>query len=311
MEAFGLRYGIPKERQYLDYQKMLTDEQPDIVSVATQPEQRSEIVIFASEHGVRAIYAEKAMASSLQEADLMVKTIKENNVVFNLGTNRRWDPKFDKMKEIIDSGILGPLQTIIVFDNGTLFNMASHWFDLILRLNSDRPVSWVQAHINGIENIQNDTIREDPAAHGLIQFEDGVTAYALLTTRRGETEAICEQGAITALAGDTNWQMRVPGPTNHRGKTTLVPKKFPEIEPASSPVMIIEDIVHALDTGAATRGGPQVALSSTELIFGFIESHIRGGARVEIPLTHRTLKLHRDKAPRQPTFTPYKEIATK
>jgi len=40
MEAFGLRYGIPKERQYLDYQKMLTDEQPDIVSVATQPEQR-------------------------------------------------------------------------------------------------------------------------------------------------------------------------------------------------------------------------------------------------------------------------------
>ena len=145
MEAFGLRYDIPKERQYLDYQKMLTNEQPDIVSVATQPEQRSEIVIFAAKHGIRAIYAEKPMASSLQEADLMVKTIEENNVVLNLGTNRRCDPRFDNMKEIIEGGMLGPLQSIIVFDSGTLFNMASHWFDLILRLNSDRPVSWVQA----------------------------------------------------------------------------------------------------------------------------------------------------------------------
>jgi predicted dehydrogenase len=49
MEAFGLRYDVPKERQYIDFRELIEKEQPDIVSVATQPEQRAEIVIHAAE----------------------------------------------------------------------------------------------------------------------------------------------------------------------------------------------------------------------------------------------------------------------
>ena len=154
MEEFGTRYNVPKERQYTDYQEMIEKEQPEILSVATQPEQRAEVVIYAAEHGVRAIYAEKAMAASMDEADAMVEAVERNGVAFNLGTNRRWDTGFDKMKEIIDSGELGALRTLIIYGNGTLFNTASHNFDLILRLNSDTPVSWVSAHIpNGDEII--------------------------------------------------------------------------------------------------------------------------------------------------------------
>ena len=317
MEAFGKRYNVPKERQYLDYQEMLAEQRPDIVSVATQPEQRAEIVIYAVEHGVRAVYAEKAMAASLQEADAMVEAVERNGAAFNLGTNRRWDPRYDKMKEIIDSGRLGPLQTIIVFDNGTLdngtlFNMSSHWFDLILRLNSDRPVAWVQAHIKEGAVFEGDTLREDPTAHGLIQFEEGVTGYALLTRRRGEVEAACEQGVVTAAGAD--WQLQGPGPVDHRGRAraVLIPERFPHVEPASTSVRIIEDLVHALDTGAPTRGGVRAALASTELIFAFIESHLRGGARVEVPLEHRrTLRFQRDKPPRQPRLTPYEEAAAR
>ena len=35
------------------YQAMLAAERPDIVSVATQPEHRAAIVIWAAEHGVK------------------------------------------------------------------------------------------------------------------------------------------------------------------------------------------------------------------------------------------------------------------
>ena len=100
MEHFGNRYNVPKANQYTDYREMLEKEQPDIVSVATQPEHRAEIVIYAAEHGVKAIYAEKAMAASMDEAAAMVAAVEENNVAFNLGTNRRWHTGFDKMKEI-------------------------------------------------------------------------------------------------------------------------------------------------------------------------------------------------------------------
>ena len=63
MEKFGELYNIPKERQYTDYRQMIAAENLDIVSVATQPEPRAEIVIYAADHGIKAIYAEKALAA--------------------------------------------------------------------------------------------------------------------------------------------------------------------------------------------------------------------------------------------------------
>jgi len=38
------------------------------------------------------------------------------------------------------------------------------------------------------------------------------------------------------------------------------------------------------------------------LIFAFVESHVRGGARVELPLEGCTFRLERDRSPRQPKF---------
>ena len=46
---------------------------------------RAEIVVFSAAHGGRAIYAEKAMAASLDEADVMVAACEEHGVSFNMG----------------------------------------------------------------------------------------------------------------------------------------------------------------------------------------------------------------------------------
>ena len=109
MEQTGRRYGVPREKQYLNYEEMIDREKPDILSVATQPEQRAEIVIFAVEHGVKAIYAEKALAASLAEADAIVEAAERNGAFLNMGTNRRWDPGYDTMKEVV-SRVIGATQ---------------------------------------------------------------------------------------------------------------------------------------------------------------------------------------------------------
>ena len=293
MAEFGQRYKVPADRQYTNYQEMLEKEQPDIVSVATQPEQRAEVVIYAADHGVKAIYAEKAMAASMDEADAMVEAVERNGVAFNLGTNRRWDTGFDKMKEIIDSGELGALQTLIIYGNGSLFNTASHNFDLILRLNNDAPVSWVSAHLpDGDEIIEGDIVREDPSGQGIIQFSNGVTAHAMLA--QIGWEAICETGSITSFRDGAVWQIR--------RQSRL--ESFPRFELTSSGANIVKDLVHALDTGEPTRGGVRVAHASTELIFAFMESHLRNGARVDLPLRGSKLRLQRDRGARQPRFAP-------
>ena len=218
MEKFGERYGVPKERQYTDYKAMVAQEGLDIVSVATQPEPRAEITVWLANNGVRAIYAEKAMAASMAEADAMVEACEANGVVFNLGTNRRWSPRYDAMKAMIDGGELGRLTTLISYSFGTLFNTSSHWIDLLLRLNSDHRALWVQGSLLDDDIIEGTRLKEDPRAQGIIEFENGVTAYCLQTGRGSEHEAVLEGGAISALSDGTEWFVRKEGPRDAMGR---------------------------------------------------------------------------------------------
>lgn len=305
MKQVGERYGIPADKQYTDYREMLAREAPAIVSVATQPEHRAEIVMAAAEAGARAIYAEKAFSASLAEADRMVEACQRHNVVLNMGTNRRFYPGYDQMKAVIDSGEIGALQTLIIHQTSALFNGASHSFDLLQRLNSDAPAAWVQAHLpNGDEIIDGNILREDPVGHGIIQFANGVVAYALNSGRGMEVEAVCEKGVVTALGNDKEWQLRAPAVRDHRGRNVLGVVEFPSFEHRASTLCLIEDLVHSLDTGEPPRGGAALARANTELIFAFVESHQRGGARVTLPLAGSAYRLERDRAPRQPKYEP-------
>ena len=188
------------------------------------------------------------------------------------------------MKEVIDSGELGALKTLIIYGNHSLFNGSSHQFDLILRLNSDRRALWASAHITDDDSIfDGDIVREDPNGQGMIQFENGVTAHALLSPRGSEWEAICERGIVTCWNNGWQWHLRrqaeVPG-----WRSCFVPETFPEFEHTSSTANLIKDLVHSLDTGEPSRCGVRVAHASTELIFAFMESHLQNGARVQLPL---------------------------
>ena len=303
MDRAGERYGVPPERRYRDYREMLARERPEIVSVATQPEQRAEIVIHAAEHGARAIYAEKAMAASLEQADAMVAAVERHGVIFNMGTNRRWDTPYDAMKELIHGGRYGRLLSMTIHQGHGLFNMGSHGFDLLLWLNNDRPVEWVQFHLTqGGDGLAGGALDSDPSGGGRLQFADGVVAFACDSGRRFEVEVVCEQAVISSLGLDNEFLLREPGGVNHRGHPTLRHGSFPPFTRSSSTVNLIMDLVHALDSGQPPRGGVRIARANTELIFACIESHRRGGARVRLPLDGSDLRLERRSAPRQPRF---------
>ena len=307
LEEFGKRYGVGSDHLYTDYKELIAKEQPDILSVATQPEQRAEISIYAAEHGVKALYCEKALCASLPEADAMVEACERNGVALNMGTNRRWHPGFDKMREVIASGELGALKTLIVYSNGTLFNTSSHTFDLMQRLNGDARATWVQGHLpQGDEVIAGDELLDDPTAEGMFGFENGVTVYAMNSPRSSEYEAICERGVLTAQNNGVQFRQRQVHEYEVASRTIrdLGDGTFPEYEQASSTLRLIEDLVAALDRGdPATRGGVRVARANMELIFGFVESHRRGGARVSLPLADPGIRLIRHgREARQPRY---------
>lgn len=309
MAEFGRQYKIPPSGQYTDYHALIDQERPDIISIATQPEQRAEITIYAAEHGVKAIYAEKAMSASLGEAYAMVEALERHGVFFNLGTNRRWSVEYDQMKAVVDSGELGALKSVIIYNNGTLFNTGSHYIDLVMRLNSDQPAVWAQGNLRARDEIfakdasGNEILHEDPVGEGLITFANGVTGYLLLTPRGGDIEVLCENGALTAYNDGLEWNLRRRAVKVLHGHTGLITSAYAEPPIASSTLRLIEDLVHALDSGEPTRGGPRISLASTELIFALIESHRRGGVRVTLPVQERNLRLQRSRGPNQPRYT--------
>jgi predicted dehydrogenase len=296
LAAFGRRYGVPADHLYTDYQDMIERERPDIVSVTTQPEQHAEVALYAAAHGVRGLYCEKPLCTSLAEAEEIVAAVEGHGMAFNMGTKRRWHPGYEAMRALVTSGELGGLQSLIVYSGGTLFNTASHFLDLVQWLNGDDPAIWVQAHLlRGDHVLDGEDIVEDPKGEGIVGFSNGVTAHVLLTSLPYENQAVCERGVITATNDATELEVRA---MKGAGKVVrCVATEPPAFSPASPILRLIDDLVHALDTGEPTRGGVRVALDNMHIILGMIESHRRGGARVNLPLSDCRLRLRRRNAP--------------
>jgi len=305
LSAFGKRYAIEGSRLYTNYRELIDCERPDILGVATMPEHRAEIMVYAAEHGVKAIYAEKTMAASMAEADDVVEAVESNGVAFNMGTGFRWHPGFDKMKGLIDSGEVGALRDMVLLYRNGINQHGIHALDLAMYLNNDVPVVAVQASlVDPSDAPVGDVITKDPDARGIVEFENGVTAHLLIAPSEDEQSVYCEKGYLGAFGARQHWVMRLLRPGGHRGQGATTPEPFPDFEPASSTLMIIEDLVQALDSGGQTRGGVQVARAGDELTFAFVESHLRGGARVNLPLEGSRLRLNRNPEPRPVLFEP-------
>ena len=99
LKMFTERYGITN--LYTDYREMIEEERPDIVSVTTQTIHKAEVITFAAEHGVRGIFAEKALCTSLEEADRIRDAVNANGVAFNFGAERRHHDGFQRLREAI------------------------------------------------------------------------------------------------------------------------------------------------------------------------------------------------------------------
>lgn len=296
LDKFGERYGVASDHHYTDYKELILREQPDILSIATQPHHRAEVALFAMEHGVKALYVEKPLCVSMAEATALRDAAERNHVVINMGTNRRWDPGFEAMRAAIASGDYGDLVTLATFHRATLFNTVSHWVDTLFVLNSDAPVQWVQAYMpDGDDAISGDQVIADPYCEGTIAFANGVEAHLIATPGAPTHHAFCEQAELVAVGGTAEFQVRRVGePT-----VTLT------YTPASSTVRLIEDLVHALDTGESTHGGIDVAYANTEVLFAMLESHRQGGIRITLPLADSPLAFDpADLAPRQPKYAP-------
>lgn len=125
------------EKIYTDYHEMLRVEKPDIVSIATPPEDRLSLIEECLRSGVRGIYSEKPLAADLETGEDIVRLCAQSKTIFQVNHQRRFTSFFIQLKDLIESGKLGKVQRVFFNYTGGISNNGTHLFDLLRFLFGD------------------------------------------------------------------------------------------------------------------------------------------------------------------------------
>lgn len=93
-----------------DYQDVLNNKDVDVVFISS-PDYFHELHGVAALEAGKDVYLEKPMAITIEGCDRLLKTAMNTGKKLFIGHNMRYFPSILKMKEIIDSGMIGEIQS--------------------------------------------------------------------------------------------------------------------------------------------------------------------------------------------------------
>lgn len=100
---------FPNAAFYKDYKELLKVKEIGAVFISTPDFLHEEMAVAALEAG-KAVYLEKPMAITIEGCDRILRTAYETGSKLFVGHNMRHFPAVLKMKEVIDSGLIGEIQ---------------------------------------------------------------------------------------------------------------------------------------------------------------------------------------------------------
>ena len=111
-EAFFKKHNVEGVRCYPDHKSMLDAEKDlDAVSICTYNKTHAECAIYALEKGVN-VLLEKPMCVTTEEAADIMRAEKKSGKIISIGFQPRLDPNMIKLKEVVQSGVLGRIYYI-------------------------------------------------------------------------------------------------------------------------------------------------------------------------------------------------------
>lgn len=221
---FGLKYNIP---HFFSLENMLQKTDIDVVSILTESGHHAEHCLRVAKFG-KHIIVEKPMALRLEDADLMIKSCRENKVKLFIVKQNRFNLPVLALREALDANRFGKLilGTVRVrwsrdqnyygqdawrgtwaLDGGVLANQASHHVDLLEWMMG--PASRVFAFS---KNMLAKIEAEDTTV-AIIEFENGARGVIEATTATRPTDlegslSILGSGGSVEISGFAVNQMR-------------------------------------------------------------------------------------------------------
>lgn len=126
-----------------DHRDILSDADVDAVAICSSTNTHAQMIIEAAQAG-KQIFCEKPIAYDLKKIDEALDVVKRCGVLLQIGFNRRFDPNFKKVHEMVAAGKIGSPQILhitsrdpapppieyVKVSGGMFFDMTIHDFDM-------------------------------------------------------------------------------------------------------------------------------------------------------------------------------------
>lgn len=128
---------------YADYHQILADPNIDAVAICSSTDTHAHIVVEAAQAG-KHIFCEKPIDHDLAKIDAALEAVKKAGVKLQIGFNRRFDPNFAHVRELVAQGKVGDLHILritsrdpapppvsyVKVSGGMFLDMTIHDFDM-------------------------------------------------------------------------------------------------------------------------------------------------------------------------------------
>ena len=283
LKRFAQKWKVPG--QYLDLQKMLREEQIDILVIATPTKVHYENVLLALASNVRAIFCEKPLTFDFEKGVELVRKAKEANKLLVVNYMRRWDEFYTECKSLLEGGTLGRIETIVAYVDTALYMNSIHMLDMLVYFGGD-----VSSCVGYIDRINNPRIvhgEKDFGGIALFKHKNGIISFVKATgeSRRNhffELDFQCTKGRLRILDDDTKYEVyEFKESPQHKGldELALVNTVFND-DKSERVVEAYLDILDCIENTKEPRFSATEALKSLELVKLIYESDANGNSPV-------------------------------
>ncbi len=149
-QKLAAELGIPAA--YPDHRQILDDPNIDAVLICSSTDTHAQVMMDAARAG-KHIFCEKPIALDLAKIDEALDVVKQSGVKLQIGFNRRFDPNFRRVQELVAAGSVGDVHLLritsrdpapppidyVKISGGIFMDMMIHDFDMARFLVGSEP----------------------------------------------------------------------------------------------------------------------------------------------------------------------------
>ncbi|MEK4438025.1 Gfo/Idh/MocA family protein [Paenibacillus sp. FSL K6-2862] len=297
-------HGLKNAQAVADYKELLS-QNIDVVSICTPPYTHAPIACDFLHAGTN-VLVEKPMASSLEEADQMLKAAEQSGKFLSVVAQNRFTTPMMKLKGVLDSKLMGPIVHVQVdsfwwrghnyYDlwwrgtwekegGGCTLNHAVHHIDAMLWMMG--PPVELQAMM---ANTSHDNAEVEDVSMAMLRFPGG--ALGMITSsvvHHGEEQQLIFQGKEARVSAP--WKV-VASTSRSNGFPEPNPELEQQIQQKADTLTDVihvghagqvENVLNAIETGSPLLVDGRSGRNTLELIVGIYKS-ASTGEKVTFPL---------------------------